>query len=169
MDMQVAKDDREGSNIRGVKDGGDPGPETAAALVQACIWTANRQFVEEPRSAGPQALQCFWQYIKRQNRRTPQRTLRRPSDGEEVEEELQELLDICGKEMGRIRLHFSPTKCVVMVWRHQTYGQARRGDCDNRLELLSVLSLCELAGEGCDDVFCDTTPIADNFRLQAVV
>lgn len=28
----------------------------------------------------------------------------------------------------------------------------------DRLELLSVLSLCELAGEGCDDVFCDTTP-----------
>ncbi|KAH6920312.1 hypothetical protein HPB50_028701 [Hyalomma asiaticum] len=34
----------------------------------------------------------------------------------ESAEELQELLDICGKEMGRIRLRFSPTKYVVMVW-----------------------------------------------------
>ncbi|KAH7956866.1 hypothetical protein HPB52_013023 [Rhipicephalus sanguineus] len=31
-------------------------------------------------------------------------------------EELQGLLDICAKEMSRLRLRFSPTKCVVMTW-----------------------------------------------------
>ncbi|KAH7969418.1 hypothetical protein HPB52_017829 [Rhipicephalus sanguineus] len=31
-------------------------------------------------------------------------------------EELQGLLDICAKETSRLRLRFSPTKCVVMTW-----------------------------------------------------
>ncbi|KAH6925657.1 hypothetical protein HPB50_008469 [Hyalomma asiaticum] len=38
---------------------------------RACIRTANRRFVEELRSAGVQAPQHFWQYIKRRNWRTP--------------------------------------------------------------------------------------------------
>ncbi|KAH7985835.1 hypothetical protein HPB52_025380 [Rhipicephalus sanguineus] len=31
-------------------------------------------------------------------------------------QELQGLLDICAKEMSRLRLRFSSTKCVVMAW-----------------------------------------------------